>query len=301
MNRPNTARAVVVLLAVQIVWGLSFLATNCALKVTTPSVLLAWRFLLAFALQNLCLLTGKRRLRLRGKKVLPVILMGVMEPGLYFFFEEYGIVYTNTSFSGVMIAIVPLVTLILAAIFLKERPTLLQAASCVLSILAVAALALLGHSDGTVQPRGVVLLLGAVVTASVFTLLGRWSARAFTPFEQAYLVVAVGAVCFPAAAVAENLGALSRLIEPAAGLPFLLAVLFLGAACSVFAYEGYSYALTCLPATRVASFSSLVTVVSILAGVLILHEPFSWRHAVYSAAIILGVWGVQRFERRSEV
>lgn len=40
---------------------------------------------------------------------------------------------------------------------------------------------------------------------------------------------------------------------------------------------------------------NLSTVVSVLTGVLILHEPFGWISAVASAAILVGIWGAQRF------
>ena len=35
--------------------------------------------------------------------------------------------------------------------------------------------------------------------------------------------------------------------------------------------------------------------ISVLAGVLLLHEPFGWVSAAASAAILVGIWGVQRF------
>ena len=60
--------------------------------------------------------------------------LGTMEPCIYFIGEQYGLKYSNSAFSGIMIAVVPIVTLIFAAIFLKERPSRAQWLFSALSI-----------------------------------------------------------------------------------------------------------------------------------------------------------------------
>lgn len=77
--------------------------------------------------------------------------------------------------------------------------------------------------------------------------------------------------------------------------PFVLAILFLSVVASVLSYIALNRALEVLPVARTAVLINLSTVVSVLTGVLILHEPFGWISAVASAAILVGIWGVQRF------
>ena len=41
-------------------------------------------------------------------------------------------------------------------------------------------------------------------------------------------------------------------------------------------------------------FSNLTTAVSVFAGVVILHEPFSWWGLLFCLLILVGIYGVQR-------
>ena len=68
------------------------------------------------------LLLGKGHISLKGKKIWPLFALGSMDL-LYFFFESYGVLYTNSTFAGVVLAAVPVVAMALAALLLKEYPT----------------------------------------------------------------------------------------------------------------------------------------------------------------------------------
>ena len=105
-NRKNAAAAALCTGVIgNVIWGSSYLFTRIAQNESSPMVQLAWRFALAFLLLNLMILFGWEKLHLRGKKLKPLILLSVVEP-LYFFCESYGIYYSNSTFSGVMLAIV---------------------------------------------------------------------------------------------------------------------------------------------------------------------------------------------------
>ena len=100
-------------------WGLSFLASRVALDSAPVTVLLSHRFLLAFLLMSVLFLSGHADCHLRGKSILPLLLLGLMQPVIYFIGEQYGILHSTTIFSGVMISIIPIAG-ILAAILIKK-------------------------------------------------------------------------------------------------------------------------------------------------------------------------------------
>ena len=75
----------------------------------------------------------------------------------------------------------------------------------------------------------------------------------------------------------------------------MLAIVFLSVVASVLSYLALNRALEVLPVARTAALINFSTVVSVLAGVLLLREPFGWVSAAASAAILVGIWGVQRF------
>ena len=77
------------------IFGFSFLFSKLALELTTPFVLLSVRFLTAFLVMNLLVLTGKMKLSLRGKPVRMLLLLGLVQPVVYFICENYGIALTS--------------------------------------------------------------------------------------------------------------------------------------------------------------------------------------------------------------
>ena len=159
------------------IFGFSFLFSKIALDLVSPGVLLSVRFLVAFGVMNLLLLTGAQRISLKGKPVGMLLLLGFAQPVLYFLFEAHGISMTSASFSGVMIGLAPVVGLVFGVLFLKERCTAFQALCTVLSVVGVAMTTTGGF--GSVSVKGFFLLLGAVVSAALFAILSRKTAAHF--------------------------------------------------------------------------------------------------------------------------
>ena len=69
------------------------------------------------------------RFSLRGRDVRPLIALGLVQPVIYYLCESYGISLTNSTFSGVIIALSPIVGLGMGALFLREYPTRAQVLS----------------------------------------------------------------------------------------------------------------------------------------------------------------------------
>lgn len=75
----------------------------------------------------------------------------------------------------------------------------------------------------------------------------------------------------------------------------VIALVYLAVGASVGGFLLVNYSLSHLPASQSAVFANLVTVVSIIAGVVFRREPFLWYQAVGAVAILLGVWGTNYF------
>jgi len=75
----------------------------------------------------------------------------------------------------------------------------------------------------------------------------------------------------------------------------ITSILYLGVMSSVVAFLLINYSLSKLPASQSAIFTNLTTVVSIVAGVFIMHDSFELYKVIGAAIIIIGVWGTNRF------
>ena len=277
-------------------WGLSFMASRTALNEAHVFVLLSHRFLISFLLLHLFprQIAGLKKAK---RAFLPLLALGLAQPAVYFLGEQFGILHSTTGFSGVMIAMIPVVTTLAAAPILKERPSWGQLGFSLLSVGGVIGVGLMTGSSGSLDGIGVAALVTAVIAAAAYTLLARGLSKTTAPFDRTYAMLAVGALVFTTLALIQCRGDLSAYLRPFRERSYLLSVGYLSVFCSILCFFLSNYAISKLPVARETVFANLTTAVSVFAGVLFLHEPFSWLTAVCVAVILIGIWGVQRTAR----
>lgn len=282
------------------IFGFSFLFSKIALDYTSPIVLISIRFIIAFLALNLLLFTGKAKLELKGKPVKWLLPLGLVQPVLYFICETYGIALTTSSFSGIIIGLIPVAGLVAGAVFLKEKCTLFQIVCTLLSVVGVAMTTTGGL--GTVSIPGFLLLLGAVLSATAFSVLSRKTSAYFSPFERTYVMFALGSLVFTALALIQNGGDPAVFGAPMGEPLFWVAMLYLAIGSSVCAFLLVNYALSHLEAGRALIFSNFATVVSVLAGIFLMGDRFTAVQLWGIGIITLSVFGVswQKTEKKTE-
>ena len=294
MDKKTQFKAILAAIACHVFWGFSFLASRKGLDGAPVFVLLSHRFGLSFLAMNLLVLLGLGEIDLRRKGLLKPFLLGLMEPVVYFFGEQYGILHSNTVFSGVMIALIPSVSTLAAAPVLGEKPTVGQLLFSLLSLGGVVGIGLMNRSSGALDWIGVAALTIAILSAGAYTLIGRSISREYTPFERTYMMMGVGTAVFTPIALIQTRGSVAEYIRPLGQPTYLAAILFLALVCSVACYFLSGYTITYMTVARETVFSNLTTAVSVFAGVLFLHEPFTWVGAVCCLVIFVGIYGVQK-------
>ena len=279
------------------IFGLSYLFSKMAMNVTEPMILLCVRFSVTLIILNLLRVFGVMKCSFKGKNLLTPILLGILNPVLYFVFENYGLKYTTTSFTGVISSMSPIFSTLLGVIFLRERPNGKQWICVILSITGVIMMSI-GSNSGENTIAGCLCLLTAYFVGASYTILVRRIAGKYTAFEITYLMFTVGFIFFLIMAFFTHGSATVSMIGTAlSSWEFLLACLYLGGASSVGAYMLSNYALLHLPVTRATIFNCFATLVSVLSGVIIMRDPFTWVSALAFALILFGVWGVNRFAK----
>ena len=276
------------------IFGFSFLASRLILERTSVFVLLSSRFILAFLIMNILVLFGVFKLDFKGKNLPAVIALGIAQPIAYFICESYGITLTNSSFSGTLIAMVPIFAFFFAALFIGEKFKASQLLWGLCSVIGVIIISVGGGDDSPVTPLGVILLLGAVASGAMFNVLSKLTSKEFSPFERTYVMFALASVCFTVCALFETEGKLPFIIgelifDPA----YTLSLIFLSLFSSVVAFTLLNYATTYIAVRQTSIFSCWTTVVSIIAGIVFLNEPFGGiRQVIGSALILIGVYMV---------
>lgn len=290
--KENGKKAIAAALGGNMIWGFSYLLTRIGQQYALPAQVLAIRFAIAFVLLNIMMLCGWEKLRLTGKKLRPLIFLCVTEL-CCFFFESYGIYYTNATIAGVFMAASPIAAILLAAVFLREYPTRGQALFCLLPVIGVAMISMAGESLGVVAPIGALCLVLFCFSSGAYKTANR-AASMFTPFERTYVLIGACTVAFSTLTAVQLRGDLRAYLAPFVHWEFTAAVLTLGVFCSIAANMLVNYASGRISVTKMANFGAVTTVCSTVSGILFLHEPMSWMIALGAVLILLGVWQVNQ-------
>lgn len=272
------------------IFGFSFLFTKTALNYAQPLVLVAERFVLAFIVLNLMLLTGKFKLNLKNKPIFKLVIMGLVQPVLYFVFETYGLKLCSSSYAGILIGLVPIFGLVLGKIMLDQDIKKIQVLFVAISIIGVILTSLGG--DMSASLLGTILLLLAVFSGTFYTVLSSEISNEFSPFERTYVMFLLGSVCFMMTALISTKLNLDLFIKPFGNLTYVGSLLYLGVISSVLAFFSINYALSYVEVYINGILANFATLVSVLAGVLIMHDAFSFKQVIGIIFILVSVIGV---------
>lgn len=290
-------------LAFSSIFGFSFLFTKRGLEAIDTYRLLGFRFMLAALVVSALIACRLVPFSLRGKNILPLVLVALFQPIAYFLFETFGISLGSTSQAGMMIALIPIFVVVMSALVLHESPMPLQILFIILSVSGVIFVVFMqGADESRAGWLGPAVLMGAVLSAAGFNIMSRRSSASFKPFEITFVMMWVGALVFNILAVYIHwsAGSISTFFQPLSNPLVISSLLYLGIGSSVVAFFLVNYSLSQLPASQSAVFANLTTVVSIAAGVFFRNEPFYWYHAVGAGMIVTGVWGTNYVGHRTK-
>lgn len=289
MKTDQSALVIISAISVAIVcWGLSFVVTKIALESFSPFCLIFLRFSIA-AVFFAGLLQKTGWPKFSRKNLAWLASLSFMQPVLYFSFETYGLQYTTATKTSLIIATIPVVVLVLSSVILKEKLRPLNIFGIFLSLSGVTLLVFNGSGSGsaplTQSLLGDLLIAGAVFSASFYAILTRKLGSLFTSTQITGMQVILGAIfLLPAFLLdvrnmrwdqvsAEGIGALSMLTIFA----------------TIGAFLCFNYALTRIPAARVAVFLNGIPLVTILGAWMFLGETLSPLQMLGGAIVLLAV------------
>ena len=282
------------------IFGLSFLVTKGALEAFSPVTLLFLRFALASIAMLALARLGFITVRFRGKPRLTLVLICIFQPVLYFTFETFGLREVASSTAGLVLGALPAAVAALSVPMLGERLSKRQVTGLVLSIAGVVAIVLVGESGADAANgaagvahdtlRGVLLVIGALVSAAFYNVFSRQARIHYKPSETTFAMMLSGAVFFGLLAIIEGTPRGWSAVFGRATLAAWGSVAYLGLLSSVLAFFLVNLSLARLKASQASVFGTLTTLVSLAAGVAFRGESFGFREAIGAACIVTGVW-----------
>ncbi len=249
-------------------WGISFISTKVVLKELSPVSIAFFRQLIALlplvlwgaitrasfkiALKDLFLLAGSS-------------FFGIV---LYFIFENNGLMHTTASSASMIVAAVPVFTLLADMIFFKLKADMKIIACIFASVAGVyLVISVNGKPDfSSAVFKGNMLIMGAMASWVIYTVMSRKLGCKYPSFIITIYQTMLSSLLFLPFLILET-----KKWEPISTVA-LLNLLYLGVFCSAISYFMFLYAIKKLGSAVSSAFLNLIPMVSVLAGYLILDE-----------------------------
>jgi drug/metabolite transporter (DMT)-like permease len=264
--------------------GLAATLSVAALHTVRPADLLAFE-LGAGALILLAAAAATRRLRRRG--ALRQLLLGALVPGAAFLLGDLGLARTSASVGSLLLAAGPLMSVLLAVAFLRERLGLRAAAALGLG-LAGGALVAVGPTAGgsAATTAGNLLVLAAVTAAAVYVVATRRYSDDGDSLNASAWQTTGGALA-TAPFIAASWASGGTRLDTAGAL--IVAACACVLACGMAAAVAFNHGIARMPAARAAQLLGFAPVAGTLSAIVLLGERPAPLQLAGGAAIIFGL------------
>jgi len=285
-----------------VLWGASFVALKVLLQELGPAALTAVRFAIGIAVLA-AVSAARRQIQLPRARDLPMLaLLGFLGIAFHQWLQATGLQTASATVTSWIVATIPVFVALLGWLVLRERLGWWRIAGIALAAVGVTVVVsdgdLLGLLTGTTGAPGDILIAISAVNWAVFTILSkRFMERSgsLRPVTMMLCVMGFGwAFSLAWLGVAGGGQAILRLSSGG-----WWAMAFLGIGCSGLAYLFWYDALDHIDATQAGVFLYFEPLATAVIAWPLLGEPISGAMLAGGAAILAGVWMVNRTAARA--
>jgi drug/metabolite transporter (DMT)-like permease len=284
-----------------LVFGGSYIAMKIALESVHPLTVVLFRYIIGALLLHLAYYFSKAKEKIKREDLFGLVFLCILEPGLFFIFDAYGLKFTTAVRASILLSIIPILTALAAAAIIKEKLTALKLFTTIGSVAGV--LLVMSSKENPVSGSnyilGDLLILGACIAAAFYTTFARRMSFKYSFFTITRFQSLVAIIFFLPLATGEI--AIKGL--PVPKISSIGGVIYLGIAGSAVGYLLLNYTISRLSAANSAIFANLIPVVTMILSAMILAETIGIRKILGLFIIISFVfilsWGEHRNDLRA--
>ncbi|BBJ28416.1 DMT family transporter [Athalassotoga saccharophila] len=299
MNTKNNTLNVSLALLVIFFWGISFVAIKVVVSVIPPITMALFRFMISFLILWIFSKIRPNGQKLTRKAKALSALAGLWGITIYFIFENFGVNFTTPAQASILIATVPIFTILIMDVSRKKMSGILLYVMSFLSLIGVSIIILSNGFDFRGDVIGDLLVLVAAISWGMYTLyveklsgydnllttveMTKWGLIFLIPFSAVEMYIRKPNVL--------------SFFRP----DVILWLLFLGTLCSGFGYLIWNYAVRTVGSRTTSNFIYLIPVVSVIADAAILRNiPSVWLY-IGGGVTMVGVIAGERLGRKEEL
>ena len=269
------------------VWGLSFIWSTQVYESLNPTTTIFLRLVVATIFFTAILFIFRLNEKIRKEHLGLFALAALFEPFLYFICEGYGLKNTSPIIGSAIVAMIPLVTPIAAAIFLKEKLTPMNIVGLVVSFVGVVTMLLNRNLDLTASPKGILFLSGAVIVAVGYSVALIKLTKLYRPLTITWMQNIIGMIYFIPLVIV--MGHLDPSPNYANVRVYIVPLVCLGVFCSAIAYALWAFAYSKLGASKANVYTNLIPVFTAIFSYFIIHESLTPQKIIGIVLVVFGL------------
>jgi drug/metabolite transporter (DMT)-like permease len=278
-------------------WGASFIATKLALQDVSPVTIVWMRFAMGVIVLGLSVMHRQQFAIPRRNELGYFALLGLIGITFHQWLQSTGLITAQASTTAWIVATTPVFMATLGWMFLKERLGWWRIMGIVLASIGVLLVVSKGDWSALVSGRfgvyGDLLILISAPNWAVFSVLSRYGLARHPAARMMFYVMLFGwsftTVLLINGPGFSEIGQLSQ--------TGWFGILFLGIACSGFAYIFWYDALQAIPVSQVGAFLYLEPLIAVVVAAVLLGEAILIVSILGGALILFGVWMVNKSNR----
>ncbi|MDT8863054.1 DMT family transporter [Alkalihalobacillus sp. MEB130] len=221
---------------------------------------------------------------------MPLLLMTVTGITLFNTFIYGALQFTTASNVAVLESVIPALTVVLSAVLLKERLQKMQWGGVLISIIGAIWVVIDGKISHLLAMNwnvGDVLMIGAIISWSFYSILVKKYMHLFPPFAAIFVMTGISVlVLLPIVTIEWSITGLPKL---AATPTYVVSLLFMGIFPSFIALILFNRAVATLGASQASVFLNLLPVFTMLGAYLWLGESITGMQMIGAFIVIFGV------------
>lgn len=273
---------ILAILITVLIWGISFINIKIAVAVIGPMTLGLLRFIIATVLLWALKRYKEPQSRLKKKDFLPMVWTGFIGITLYFFFENNGVKLVSPGSAAIIIAAIPIASVIAETAIHKKPLSLKLILSAFLSVIGVGLVTGVAPAVGD-NPLGYWYMGGAVLVWVMYTLVSKPLFQRYSSLAITYYQTVVGTILFVPVAIFENTQ--WALITPV----IWINVVILGVFASAIGFYLYLMAMDKLGISVSSLYLNLIPIFTLIFSVLFMKDTVSWGQLGGAALVITAV------------
>ena len=281
MNRK--VRAYIGIIFVNIMWGLSFIGSKRSMAAgLQPFSLVMLRFAVATVFVFSIALLRKDSLKIRLRDLPLIAVTSLSGVTVYFYFELNGLKAMSAATAALIIASIPVLTMLYNYLFRKTRQPLTV---WICALISLAGVYMVVTQDGGKDTlKGALLVFCACICWVIYmessnVLLKRYSSLNLTCWQSVISLITAAPLAFCEGVKWKSVSADG----------WLWACVFLGLICSGICYILYNNSIRLLDTVQTAVFLNLNPLATVVGGILFLNEKLNAVQYVGGAILLISL------------